>query len=287
VATEKSIAGVVMSLPVSVYVITLNEAANLRRLLPQLAGFSEVVIVDSGSNDGTQDVARSFANVKLFHRDWSGFSDQKNYALSLCAQEWVLNLDADEELTDDYLAELRGVLKSGAYDALRTRRKLLRWGQASRSFYKDDVLVRFFRKRCGYYPSARVHEKLEIQGRVCDSNVYFLHHENLTFTQRIHKSNQYSELKALDKFAQGKRANVLQLALIFPLRLVQAYLGKGCFLDGMDGVLTSMNVAWYHFMQYAKLWELEKLQRQRRQDELERPVGTATEPAPATLLPTR
>jgi glycosyltransferase involved in cell wall biosynthesis len=275
-----------MSLPVSVYVITLNEAANLRRLLPQLAGFSEVVIVDSGSTDGTQDVAGSFANVKLFHRDWTGFSDQKNYALSLCSQEWVLNLDADEELTGDYLNELRGVLKSGAYDALSTRRKLLRWGQASRSFYKDDVLVRFFRKSCGHYPAARVHEKLEIQGRVLESTVHFLHHENLTFTQRIRKSNQYSELKALDKFAQGKRVGAMQLTLIFPLRLLQSYLGKGCFLDGVDGLLTSMNVAWYHFMQYAKLWELEKLQR--LQNENERKAADPANPAtPAALLPTR
>jgi glycosyltransferase involved in cell wall biosynthesis len=254
-----------LPLPVSVYLITLNEASNLQRLLPQLALFSEVVIVDSGSSDATLEVARGFANVKLFHRDWSGFSDQKNHALALCSQEWVLNLDADEELTAEYLAQLRQVLESGAYDALRTRRKLLRWGRASRSFYKDDRLIRFFRKQCGHYPAARVHEQLVVQGRIAEANVHFLHHENLTFTQRIRKSNQYSELKAQDKFAQGKRVGALHVVLIFPLRLLQSYLGKGCFLDGVDGVLTSMNVAWYHFMQYAKLWELAKLQRLQRE----------------------
>jgi glycosyltransferase involved in cell wall biosynthesis len=250
-----------------VYLITLNEAANLQRLLPQLAAFSEVVIVDSGSGDGTQEIASTFANVKLFHRDWSGFSDQKNYALSLCSEEWVLNLDADEELTDAYLAALHEVLHGGAYDALRTRRKLLRWGRAPRDFFKDDVLIRLFRKRCGHYPPARVHEKLEILGRVYDSNAHFLHHENLTFTQRIRKANQYSELKALDKFAQGKRASLWQLLLIFPWRFLQCYLLKGCCFDGGDGLLTSMNVAWYHFMQYAKLWELQKLPSARKPSE--------------------
>jgi glycosyltransferase involved in cell wall biosynthesis len=249
-----------MALRVSVYIITLNEAANLRRLLPQLSAFSEVVIVDCGSADGTLEVARSFENVRLSYRAWTGFSDQKNHALSLCREEWVLNLDADEELTSGFLAEMHTVLKSDRYDALRTRRKLLRWGKASRSFIKDDVLIRLFRKRCGHYAFARVHEQLQIDGRVCDSSVHFLHHEDLTFTQRMRKSNQYSELKALDKFAKGKRVTVLHVVLIFPLRLLQTYVFKGCFLDGVDGVLTSMNVAWYHFMQYAKLWELAKLE---------------------------
>jgi len=247
-----------MALPVSVYVITLNEAENLRRLLPQLSGFDEVVIVDGGSTDATRKVACSFPNVHFYMRAWSGFSDQKNFALSLCSHDWVLNLDADEELTSPYLAEMHTLLQDGNFDALQTRRKLLRWGKVPRTFMKDDVLIRFFRRQCAYYPSARVHEKLQINGRVKASEVHFLHHENLSFNQRIAKSNKYSELKALDKFSQGKQVSLLHLVLVFPLRFLQCYLGKGCFMDGVDGMLTSMNVAWYGFMQYARLWELNR-----------------------------
>jgi glycosyltransferase involved in cell wall biosynthesis len=82
-----------MAIPVSVYLITRNEEHNLQRLLPTLKAFAEVVIVDCGSTDATLHVARQFANVTTAHRCWTGFSDQKNHALSLCTQPWLLNLE--------------------------------------------------------------------------------------------------------------------------------------------------------------------------------------------------
>jgi glycosyltransferase involved in cell wall biosynthesis len=247
-----------MSIPVSVYIITLNEAANLRRLLPALSDFAEVVIVDSGSKDATRAVAESFANVRFSHRDWSGFGEQKQHALTLCSSEWVLNLDADEELTPDYLAELHKTITANDCDALQSRRTLLRWGKRPRGFGKDDLLIRLFRKRCGHYPPVKVHERIIIDGRVKETSAELLHHENLTFGERMQKSNQYSQLKAADKFAKGKRSTWLHLVLAFPVAFIQCYIGKGCFLDGSDGILTSMNFAYYNFMKYAKLWELQQ-----------------------------
>lgn len=241
---------------VSVYIISLNEEEHLARLLPQLADFKEVILVDSGSTDNTLKIAASFPNVSISKRVWSGFSEQKAYALSLCNEEWVLNLDADEELTQEYLNTLDSVINSDDYDALQTRRILLRWGKQPRCFIKDDVLIRLFRKKCGTYHPARVHEKIAIEGRIKISNTYFLHHENLSFSQRIQKSNHYSQLKAEDKFARGHRCSVLHLVLIFPLAFLQCYLGKGLFLDGGDGIATSMNHAFYNFMKYVKLREL-------------------------------
>lgn len=244
--------------PVSVYIITLNEAANLRRLLPQLSDFDEVVIVDSGSTDLTESVARQYPNVRFSSRGWTGFSDQKAHALSLCHNEWVLNLDADEALTPEYLAEMQTLLRDNDHDALESIRKLLRWGRIPRNFIKDDVLIRFFRKACGRYEPVKVHERISIKGRIKSTRACLLHYENLSFSQRVQKSNQYSQLKAEDKFASGKRCNALHLVLSFPVAFLQCYIGKGCFLDGSDGILTSMNHAWYNFMKYAKLWELDK-----------------------------
>ena len=248
-----------MSIPVSVYIIALNEEANLRRLLPQLTSFLEVVIVDSGSQDLTADVARLFPNVRFMSREWTGFSAQKAYALSRCRCEWVLNLDADEELTPEYFAAMHEVVRGGEFDALESRRKLLRWGRAPITFMKDDVLIRLFRKDCGQYLPVKVHERIVIRGKIKHTDTYFLHHENLSYTQRIQKSNQYSQLKAEDKFANGSRCTILHLLLSFPVAFLACYLGKGCFLDGSAGVLTSMNHAYYNFMKYAKLWELNRL----------------------------
>ena len=80
----------------SVYMITLNEENNVAESLASVADFAEVIIVDSGSTDRTLAIAEGFPNVCVFHNDWPGFSEQKAYAMSLCSQPWVFNLDADE-----------------------------------------------------------------------------------------------------------------------------------------------------------------------------------------------
>jgi glycosyltransferase involved in cell wall biosynthesis len=245
------------TIPVSVFIITLNEECNLLRLLPQLSTFAEVVIVDSGSSDRTEAVANSFANVRFSRRDWTGFGDQKQHALSLCRSEWVLNLDADEEMTQQYRDVLLQTVEENAFDALESRRVLLRWGKKPRGAGKDNILIRLFRKSCAHYTAVKVHERIVIEGRIKTTQAALTHHENLSFGQRMQKSNQYSQLKADDKFAKGHRSTVLHLVLIFPLAFIQCYLGKGCFLDGCDGFLTSMNFAYYNFMKYAKLWELQ------------------------------
>ena len=96
----------------SVYMITLNEEKNVAESLASVADFAEVIIVDSGSTDRTLAIAQGFPNVRVFHNDWPGFSEQKAYAMSLCSQPWVFNLDADELPTPDFLDE------GGAYATL-------------------------------------------------------------------------------------------------------------------------------------------------------------------------
>lgn len=252
------------SIPVSVYIITLNEEMHLQRLLPQLVDFHEVIVVDSGSCDRTSSIATSFPNVRFSTHPWQGFGRQKTHALGLCLNEWVLNLDADEELTDSYLQELLDCLKRDDADALESERRLLRWGEVPRNFMKPDVLIRLFRKSCGCYTDVKVHERILIKGRIRRTKAYLLHHENLSYAQRLQKSIQYSTLKADDKFSKGASCNFLHLALSFPLAFIQCYFLKGCFLDGCNGILVSMNHASYSFMKYANLWELQQQKTRRK-----------------------
>lgn len=241
---------------VSVFMITLNEITHLRRLLPQLSDFREVIIVDSGSTDGTVEFAACFPNVRVSHRDWTGFGDQKAHALSLCRGEWVLNLDADEELTPDYLDVMADTVASNQADALESSRLLLQWGRRPRGMHAPDRLIRLFRKTCGHYDHVKVHERIHINGRIARTDALILHHENLRFSQRIGKTIHYAELKGADKHASGARVGLPVLLLIFPLKFVQAYVFKAYFLDGVHGLLTSVNKALYAFMKYAALWEL-------------------------------
>ena len=174
----------------SVYMITLNEEKNVAESLASVADFAEVIIVDSGSTDRTLAIAQGFPNVRVFHNDWPGFSEQKAYALSLCSQPWVFNLDADELPTPDFLDEARMLIKADTHDALESNRTLIRWGQQPKNFSKNDRLIRFFRKTCGHYEVRRVHESISITGSVKRTQATILHKENLRLSQRFTKSNR-------------------------------------------------------------------------------------------------
>ncbi len=245
-------------IPVSAYIITLNEANNIGACLDRLVEFDEVILVDSGSTDGTVELASHYENVKASFHQWSGFSEQKAHALSLCRNDWVLNIDADEILTDKYLEEVIRVVGENKVDALESNRTLYRWGKMPKHFGGDDRLIRLFRKSAGHYEPRRVHEGISIEGKVEKTDATINHLENLTYSQRIDKSNKYSQAKAEDKFEKGNGVSVLTLVFVFPLTFIQYYFFKGYFLGGVDGLLTSFNAAFYNFMKYAKLWELKK-----------------------------
>lgn len=247
------------TIPVSVYIITLNEADKIASLLNQLRIFAEVIVVDCGSTDKTAEIAQEFSNVRFCHHNWSSFSEQKAYALSLCQFEWVLNIDSDEELSEKFIDEIRATIESNDCDALESRRIVYRWGRRAPYFTKDNWLIRFFRKHKGHYEPRRVHERISIAGTVRRSNAVILHHQDMTLDELVVKLNRYSQLKAMDKFENGKRVNVLLLLFIFPLSFVQHYLLKGFCLGGIEGLTGSVNVAFYDFMKYAKLWEMRHL----------------------------
>ena len=105
-------------IPVSAYIITLNEARNIGVCLDRLIEFDEVILVDSGSTDGTVELAEQYENVQASYHAWNGFSEQKAHALSLCRNDWVLNIDADEIVTDAYLEEIMRVVSEDEADAL-------------------------------------------------------------------------------------------------------------------------------------------------------------------------
>ncbi|MBN4053882.1 glycosyltransferase family 2 protein [Haliea sp. AH-315-K21] len=245
-------------IPVSVYVITKNEEENIVGLLDKLQNFAEVIVVDSGSTDRTVELAEAYSNTKVSFNQWPGFGEQKSHALSLCTFPWVLNLDADESLSDSFVEELEEFITQDKLVALRSTRILLRWGSQPRSFGKAEKLIRLFKKEHGYYESRQVHESISINGGIKESEVAILHHENLSYSQRIEKTVFYAKLKAQDKFNKGDEISILVVLLIFPLTFIRTYLFKGHFLDGFGGILTSVNVALYNYMKYANLWDMNK-----------------------------
>ena len=245
--------------PISATLITCNEAHNIEDALRSLSWVDEIVVVDSGSRDSTTEICRSFTD-RVFHRDWTGFVDQKNYAVGEASNDWIISLDADErvssELREEIVAEAgRGFGKDG-YKIPRTAFFMGRW--ITHGDWHPDFQVRLFDRRCGQWQGGRVHESVKIAGSVGSLKGEIHHFSYRSFSEYLEKLETYSTLAARDYAQQGKTAGPwMLLAKPFAVFL-KAYLLKRGFMDGSPGFSVAVMGAVSVFFKYAKLYEMEK-----------------------------
>lgn len=243
---------------ISVFIITKNEAQNLRRLLPMLSAFPEVVVVDSLSEDATEDVAKSFPNVRFISQPWLGFSAQKDFARQQCRHEWVLNLDADETFDDKIIEDMLSAM--GQPDVAGVAfacAEVLHSYRIPHPKTDHRPKLRFFRRDKGAYPAAEVHEKIQLDGKVNRGKAK-LYNWGTQIELIIDKQNRYSSLSARESYSKGKRTNIAKLVGKFPFAFVKYYFLKRHFLDGAEGYISAVNYAHYSFQKEAKLYILGK-----------------------------
>jgi glycosyltransferase involved in cell wall biosynthesis len=246
-----------MSIPCSVYIVTLNCGKWLERTLESVRDFSEVIILDSGSTDTTYEIAQRFSNVKIRHQDWLGYSAQKAMALAECTQPWALNLDGDEELSPALLAEITSVIAENKLAGLVTPIRDAFMGKLSSPHVRQHAKVRFFQRALGSYDTGiAVHEAVQVKGDVKRAKNAIYHYGEESVAIKLDKNNSYSSLKAQEKAAKGKRVNFLKLLLIMPLAFIKSYFLRRDFLNGWQGFIGSMINAFYAFLKEAKLYEL-------------------------------
>lgn len=244
-------------LPVSVYIICQNEAEHIRRVLESVKDLDEVIIVDSGSTDDTLEIAKEYTN-KIYHQEWLGFAGQKEYAKNLCSHEWVLNLDADEQLTQELKSEIEETIKEDSIDGLDIKISSKYLGEFNHPLSKFNRRIRFFRKDKGYYPQKLVHESIVIKGKVEKAKGFILDYGTLNLETHLRKINEYSSLRSQEKVEKGKKASVLKLLTILPLAFFKSYVIKRGFLNGLRGFIAATNNAYYAFLKEAKLHEKNK-----------------------------
>jgi glycosyltransferase involved in cell wall biosynthesis len=256
-----------MSSLLSVAIITHNEEQNLPRTLACVAFADEIVIVDSGSTDRTLEIARSF-NARVFERPWPGFAAQKNFAIAQCTGDWVLTLDADEELSTELQQEIRKLLTedplSNAFCIRRRNLFLGRWIKHG-GFYPDPKL-RLFRRTTQFEFTARpVHETIAFKGEAATLDHDLIHHAYPTLSTYIEHMDRYSTLGA-ELLVQKGRTSTSYLAFIWNVVSVPLltfkwnYFFRGGFLDGREGLLLHLYHAAYTSWKYAKAWEQSKLE---------------------------
>ena len=246
-------------IPVSVFVITLNEEKNLARLLASLIDFDEVIVVDSGSNDQTINVAKSFG-AKTFYNKWPGYARQKQFAMQLCSNEWVLNLDSDEVLNNPIKERIKQIVKEGNYDSVRFKRSDIFINKPFSSLTKKPNNLRLYRKTKAKFSEGKlVHESAVIKGSELYVNDAFEHYGYNVICRLIDKGNLYSTLKSEEKYMNQRKSNTLKLFSVFIFTFLKKYFLEGFIFSGKRGYINSVISAFYAFSKEAKLFELEEV----------------------------
>lgn len=244
----------------SACVICFNEESNIDRCLSSLAGVDEVVVVDSGSTDRTVEIARSYTS-KVFYRNWTGYADQKNFAMSLAKGDWILSVDADEEVSSDLKQEIDSVLSSNPQDdGFRLPRRSFyqgRWINHS-GFYPDRQL-RLFRRECARWVGRRVHERVDVEGTIGNLKHDLFHYPyNGVISGQLKTVDAFSTLFAKDLRDRGAGFH-LWLLLVRPVfKFLEVYILKKGFLDGVPGLIIAVTSAYALFVRYVKVREMEK-----------------------------
>lgn len=249
---------------ISVYLVVKNEEHNIERVLDSVRGFDDIVVVDSGSTDRTMELAGKYTD-RLFARDWTGMAEQKEYAKSLCKHDWVLNLDADEELTDTLRAQIFEVAEQSDVSGANIPIQEHFIGQAVHHKTKQNRHIRLFRQSQGAYGKERFHESPVVKGNIVELDGAINHYGEVSVEVKVDKVNRYSSGKAMDKFEKGKRSSLPKLLLVMPVTFLKSYfLRRNCY-NGRRGFIGSMINAFYAFLKEAKLYELELLARDEQQ----------------------
>jgi glycosyltransferase involved in cell wall biosynthesis len=250
------------SMTLSVAIVAMDEEANLGRTLASVSWADEIVLVDSGSKDRTCEIAREYG-ARVVVEPWRGYVAQKQYAIDLCTKDWVLLLDADEEVSSGLAEEIRAVLADpNALNAYWTPRKNLFLGRWIRhgGFYPDPKL-RLFRRGLGVLAGHDPHDRVDLKPGVAPRTRRLqnalVHYTYPTLTYYIGHMNRYSSLGAQDALAKGHRGFSVANIVLRPLAtFVYNYILRLGFLDGRQGLLLHLYHAVYVSWKYAKAWEL-------------------------------
>ena len=246
-------------LPLTVAVISLNAASQIGPCLASVAALAdELLVVDSGSTDGTAEIARRHG-ARVETREWLGFGKQKQHAVSLARHDWVLCLDADERVTEPLARAIRGAFAGGRYRAWRMARRnrfLGRWLRHGEGY--PDWTVRLFHRAHAGWSADDVHEAVLTTAEVGTLHGDLLHDSAEDVATYMGKQNRYTSLHAQALYRQGVRAGYWRLVASPLMRFVKFYLLRLGFLDGGPGFAHIVIGCNNTFQKYLKLIELQK-----------------------------
>ncbi len=242
--------------------ITKNEEANIGRCLESVKWADEIVILDSCSQDKTKEICLQYNNLRFQETEWLGFGLTKQKAVDLASNDWILSIDADEELSTALQKRIIKILENPQYQGYHIKRSSFYLGQMIKHCgWQSDYPLRLFNKQFGGFNSKIVHESVKVIGNTGTLNEVILHYTFPTISSHLEKMVSYSRLGAKAKFEKGKSTSIPEALIVSWTKFIKMYMLKKGFLDGKNGFILSLISSYGVLLKYLFLWEMHRRQR--------------------------
>ncbi len=238
---------------ISATIITLNEERNIARAIDSLGCVDEVLVVDSGSTDLTREIALRHG-ARVLEGPWLGYAAQKNFAARSAAYDWILSLDADEQVTPELAEEILALKQNGpaadGYSFPRLAHYLGRW--IRHSGWYPDRKTRLYNRGAADWVGEYLHESVHVKGSVGELHGDLLHFTCGSLSEHLRTLDKYTTLAARELVEQKTQVSLLHLAVDPVWTLIRTYVLQRGFLDGPQGLAIAWMAALYTFLKYAK-----------------------------------
>ncbi len=253
---------------ISCFIIAKNEERLIARAIKSVKNIAEeIIVIDSGSTDKTIEIAKSLG-TKVIHNDWNGYLNQKIYGEALCKNEWIINIDADEEITKDLEEEIIFISSSGLIDKYKAYRIdfgiIYREEEKLRFLAPSNTFIRLYNKNFASFGNNKgdsTHDDVKLNpGLTEKKDVYVLahkafHRSGASITQLVNKANFYSSEQAKALAKKGRAISKFRIICELPFWFFKAFIIRRYFIFGFDGFVDSWIFAFARFMRLAKVRE--------------------------------
>lgn len=254
-------------LPISVFIITKNEEERLPKAIQSVSGWvDEILVIDSGSEDNTVEIAKNLGAKVTFNK-WQGFGQQKKFGENLCKNDWILNIDADEEISGELKQEIFELFETGEikkYSAFKMHWKMLFFTQEKPPvFGVGSSFIRLYNKQKASFNESAVHDSVivekQYEGDIGELKNIVYHRCFKSMKHWADKINYYTSLQAEDFYEKGRKVGCLRIIIEPFFAFLKAYFIRRYFLYGIDGFLGSLMYSYSKTLRLAKVREIYRI----------------------------
>lgn len=250
-------------LPISGFIICKNEEDRISYAIKSLIDLvDEIILVDSGSTDKTLEIAKKLGIKHIFHNEWQGYGKQKLFAEKKCKHDWVLNIDADEEVTESLATEIRKLFTRGAnHSAYYITVKIAsRFTDKVPLFGPEDIVIRLYNKKKASYSEHSIHDTVKVfKGSTAKLKSYLKHRCFISYKHAVDKINFYTDMQAQDFLNRGRKPKLIRIIIEPIYSFIKSYLINRYIFLGLEGFIEAFIYSFSRTLRLAKARELHNI----------------------------